>query len=772
MKFINFPQLIKGFVDAVPVPKQRLPRVIQLPVNDICNSRCQMCHIWKQKLGEQLTVEQYRAILSNPLFRNVSSVGVNGGEPTLRKDLPEVVGALVEMLPQLASINLITNCIQHKRVIASIDELARICAEKDIHLDVMASLDGIGEVHDRVRGIKGNFEAVVRVLDHIQAHEQVGSSRIGCTVIRDNVYDVENVLAWCEDRSVYARFRLGIPHQRLYGKGISDPFALTWEERFHFAAFLDHLYLRYEKNENRRSFYRSLRDQIIYEKPRTAGCAWKHQGVTLAYDGALAYCAVESKELGNLLEEDAESLYWSNAKHLSEIVRDKCSDCLHDYDGISNREDYVMNLGKRVLQKMPTFARDAVRTSSRWRRISHENKRFKSVQKAQVNSSRGVVRRASERALICGWYGTETLGDKAILGGIVNGLREVRPNIQIDLAAIEPYVSRNTLLQMPELEIESVHSLRQAKRLIREGHYGFVIMGGGPLMAAVSECIDILELFALGRSAGAKTIVAGCGVGPLGNETRNAIIGEILALADVVLLRDDASIQLSRERLGFKGEARRILDPAFFWIYDRLKQASTQPGQGGNEQVLLALRDWPIHEYGAGLDRHAAREIKSRFEQELQAFVIQAQEIGGGVEVVPFCMHKLAVGGDDRAFYRRVFASQPTLLKQMDHRHRTPEQDLNSFRTSRAVLAMRFHSVVFSLATSRPFLAIDYTRGGKVAGLLNDLELTSQLVSLSNFNGKVAVAELLGPLPAVTHLPEKIEASRSVLLEAMRTMLS
>src|SRR4051812_41896991 len=38
------------------------PRVIQFPVNDICNSRCVMCNIWQRKRDKEITPDELRAI--------------------------------------------------------------------------------------------------------------------------------------------------------------------------------------------------------------------------------------------------------------------------------------------------------------------------------------------------------------------------------------------------------------------------------------------------------------------------------------------------------------------------------------------------------------------------------------------------------------------------------------------------------------------------------------------------------------------------------------
>jgi polysaccharide pyruvyl transferase WcaK-like protein/MoaA/NifB/PqqE/SkfB family radical SAM enzyme len=724
-----------------------------------------MCHIWKQKRDTEISPADLRKVLANPLFRRVTSVGINGGEPTLRKDLAELAAAAGDALPRLERFNLITNAIVPKRVMPAIDALADLCAARGLHLDVMVSLDGIGEVHDRVRGIRGNFASAVEVLDHVQAHAGVHSTRIGCTVIRENVHHVEEVLHWCRSRALYARFRLGIPHKRLYGADLVAPFALTWDERFHFANFLDYLYLHYEREEGRRAFYRSLRDQVIYDAPRTAGCSWKNEGVTLLHDGGLAYCAVESRTLGNAIAEDAGSLYWSNADHLASIVSDKCRNCHHDYEGIADRRTYVRSVAKTLARSLPAGLPLAAASLGRRRRLQDERRRLSAV---RVLPDSGRRKKAtSRRVLVCGWYGTETLGDKAILGGIVQTLREAVPGVTVDVAAIEPYVTENTKRQMPALGLADVLDLPAAKTRVRAGTYGLLVLGGGPLMTGVSQLIDILELFGDARAAGTATLVAGCGIGPLGGE-REVLVREILERADRVLLRDRGSVDTARAKLGWAGEVGVILDPAFLWIA-REQQALPPPPDGC---VLLALREWPVHEYAGGLSADEALRSRDRFESETVRFVDRVGARVPGAAVTPFCMHKQAVGGDDRMFYRRLFAGRPDVLNRLDDRHRTPAEDLAAFRASRLVVAMRFHSVVFALSTGRPFVAVDYTLGGKIAGLLADLHLSDRLIPLPAFEADRAWDVALGEPPAISALEAPLEAARRTLAGAFTDLLS
>ena len=141
-----------------------------------------------------------------------------------------------------------------------------------------------------------------------------------------------------------------------------------------------------------------------------------------------------------------------------------------------------------------------------------------------------------------------------------------------------------------------------------------------------------------------------------------------------------------------------------------------------------------------------------RFESELLTLV-QTLRAKDDVLVTFVYMHTLTVGGDDRAFCRRLLGGDGG--EQVEWRRRTPRDELDILRTADGVIAMRFHSCVFCLAMGKPFIAIDYTRGGKIAGLLDDFQRSDARIDLESFSGRAAAEKLLEqlvlkrmPLPA------------------------
>ncbi|MFT8211611.1 MAG: hypothetical protein ACMZI0_15430 [Symbiopectobacterium sp.] len=64
--------------------------------------------------------------MNSSLFDEVEGIGFNGGEPTLRTELAELVEVVVNSLPKLKHVSLITNAYKYTQVIEKIEIIAPI----------------------------------------------------------------------------------------------------------------------------------------------------------------------------------------------------------------------------------------------------------------------------------------------------------------------------------------------------------------------------------------------------------------------------------------------------------------------------------------------------------------------------------------------------------------------------------------------------------------------------------------------------------------------
>jgi len=729
-----------------------------------------MCRIWENKKSDDISPDSLRKGLRNPLYSEVVAVGLNGGEPTLRKDLGELAEVLFEKLPKLRSVSLITNAYRFEEVIERITDVGTVVQKHGGLFDVMVSLDGYGEMHDRVRGKPGNFERAQKVIDFIQASPLVSNVRIGCTIIKENVYGLADLFEYCQSKGLYIKYRLGIPHQRLYTENLLDPYVLTAEDKYHIAEFLEGLIAHYETGEHQKFFYRSLIDQLIHKAPRKAGCDWQHRGATITSKGELLYCAVQSKTLGLIQEDDSQRIYFGNEEHLQDIIRTKCSDCNHDYVGIPPRQQYLKQLGLQAMRRFhlePTVRRVYRLTGLG---ILRERRGFATRRERMMHlvelppaalSTHGEAR----NVLICGWYGTETLGDKAILAGVIHGLREAVGPVEITLVALHPYVSEMSRRQMDELKGCRVVDLQEGVQAVAS--MDLVVFGGGPLMA-INELADMEAIFSAARRNSVPSLIAGCGVGPLGAGWHNDSLKNILSMASRRIYRDEKSRDLA-ESLGVDTSADIVAeDPAFTWLRNQRTRLQNVAPPSDHKVLLLGLRDFPYVAYARHLGKDECQVAKRRYEHVVVDALERLVALYPGLMIRPLPMCTNHFGDDDRWFYRRLFRGSARLQQRLDlsmlGAELPPLTYCEAFRSAHVALTMRFHSVVFALGLGTPTVAIDYTLGrGKVHALAERFGIPYQ--SLSVLDADFIVNEIDGLLKKSRAQAEGFESEFSAAMQ-------
>lgn len=441
---------------------------------------------------------------------------------------------------------------------------------------------------------------------------------------------------------------------------------------------------------------------------RLIGCPYQLTGVVLNSRGELAYCAPKSDIIGNSLDKSSLQLYKDNLQEKQRVIKDDCGNCIHDYHApITYRER------KRALDEQY------------WRSIITLSSDYKLKQFGKIEPKKN----GEFQIFITGWYGTETVGDKAILGQIIDELYEAYgTDIAVVVSSIFPIITKRTLkeLKFDNVEVSAVYS-QEFIEYVKGSK--LIVMGGGPLMDLDELAIPLLA-FRLAKSAGQKTIIYGCGLGPLNNLNCINAVKEILNIADTIKLRDNKSIELAKSWLNKVMEVELSGDPAKKYL-NRYLAKEIKP----KEKVVLTcfLREWTFEyskESMAEFD-----QLKIDFERGLASFIkrkaheIQAQEI------LLDHMHNFAMGNDDRDFSRyfiKTYFKDFEIPISYNKRLSTVSSVVDSMLDSSYNICMRFHSVVFAHTLNTDFTAIDYTRGGKILNYLNDNNCSQRMLTIDN----------------------------------------
>jgi MoaA/NifB/PqqE/SkfB family radical SAM enzyme len=134
----------------------RLP-ILLLNIHTLCNCRCVMCDIWKRTEGRELAVadlERHRASL---ISLGVEQVVFSGGEPLLHRDLLRLCNFFRELGIRITLLT--TGLLLNKRAAL----VARYVDE------VIISIDGPPDVHNKIRRIPRAFENIARGVRSVQS---------------------------------------------------------------------------------------------------------------------------------------------------------------------------------------------------------------------------------------------------------------------------------------------------------------------------------------------------------------------------------------------------------------------------------------------------------------------------------------------------------------------------------------------------------------------------------------------------------------------------
>lgn len=317
--------------------KKKYPQILQFPITNKCNSKCVMCNVPGFDSKGELTLEEFKKIMNDNIFKDIHSVGINGGEPFLKPDLISFIDVLVKR-KNLKYLNIISNGFLTDLILKKLEEIHTLCKKNDVNFHVSFSLDGYGEIHNVVRNTQNVFENVIKTINSIydKPSKYCDSYDIGCTIVKQNVDYLVELDAFMQNKQIPIKYRLGIENKRLNNLENADLYSVIKDLDARQTA-LEFLFAKiftsatiYEKFK-----YYALFDFLSESRARKLGCDWRNNGITLDSKGNIYYCAVNSPCLANLKKDKGEDAFFSavSIKEKKKIIDCYCNECIHDYYG-------------------------------------------------------------------------------------------------------------------------------------------------------------------------------------------------------------------------------------------------------------------------------------------------------------------------------------------------------------------------------------------------------------------------------------------------------
>ncbi|MBN2142452.1 radical SAM protein [Candidatus Woesearchaeota archaeon] len=159
------------------------PSTVHISITNRCNLRCRMCDIWKIPKGEELSTGEWKKIISSlKEWLGPFSLKIAGGEPLVRKDIPELIkfahgqGIFVGMS---TNGTLIDEDTARRLIEAGLDE---------IHI----SFDSTeAETHNFLRNDPSAYEQVINGISRLKRWKEY--FRSGITINLASVMNCKNI---------------------------------------------------------------------------------------------------------------------------------------------------------------------------------------------------------------------------------------------------------------------------------------------------------------------------------------------------------------------------------------------------------------------------------------------------------------------------------------------------------------------------------------------------------------------------------------------------
>jgi MoaA/NifB/PqqE/SkfB family radical SAM enzyme len=228
-----------------------------------------------------------------------------GGEPFLRADLDDlVIAGYNRCRPEVITIP--TNGMLTERVVTQVARMCRECPKSSIGINL--SLDGVGDEHDDIRGVEGNWKLSMetwRQLKELQKEHKNLVLTVHTVISRFNVQRfkaIQEGLRFLEPDSYITEVAEERVELDTVGWGIT-PLPDDYDE------IADFLSLQAQQSPARgiarftqafRAQYYQLAKRVLHERTQVIPCYAGWASAHIAPNGDLWSCCIRAESVGNV----------------------------------------------------------------------------------------------------------------------------------------------------------------------------------------------------------------------------------------------------------------------------------------------------------------------------------------------------------------------------------------------------------------------------------------------------------------------------------------
>jgi MoaA/NifB/PqqE/SkfB family radical SAM enzyme len=316
------------------------PRNAIVAVTLNCNARCTMCDIWQNDMHGEAAAEVFARLPDS-----LQDINISGGEPFLRRDLPEILAGIKRTNPRTRLV-ISTNGFQP----AKTRQMLPAILAADPKVAVRVSIDGLNATHDEIRGIPNGFRKCVETLDACR-EAGVDDLGVGFTLLERNVHELDAVHAFTEARRLQLSITVATDSAIYFGEHKEsmrphDSHAV----RQAFSHVIDTQLRKWDLKENFRGWFnRTLMD--YHETGRRPFTCDGASGFFYMDSFANVYlCHILNVRIGSLLHQSWEELWGSEEAQRAREVAAGCEKCWLLCTGKAQIWDHKWRIGAEMMR--------------------------------------------------------------------------------------------------------------------------------------------------------------------------------------------------------------------------------------------------------------------------------------------------------------------------------------------------------------------------------------------------------------------------------------
>lgn len=366
-------------------------------------------------------------------------------------------------------------------------------------------------------------------------------------------------------------------------------------------------------------------------------------------------------------------------------------------------------------------------------------------------------------------------GDRAILAGMINLIREIDPDAKI--SSLSQFQERDQrwfgidFLPMSPYSTSPIDFLR----LLRAARdFDFVLWGGGELLKDYTNKLSLfywaLKLWGL-RIANPRLIGAFQGIGPTRAKMSKRLIVAAVNQCRVFLLRDAESA----EKLAAWGAHAKLIssfDPAVL-------MTKPTPAETDDSTIGFGLRRWFHYRQSGWLPQKYKFWQRSRAAKQSPAELRYLDHCASladelierhqmAVQFFPMHMHG---SENDSGFARQVIARMrhPQRTSIVESDEFSPDQYLSAIAGCRLFVASRLHSAILATVAGVPAICLYYVDKGRL--FFEQLGLQRYSRSIDDMQAVNIVPELLELTDTLVAESARVQAQQAAAIAEMRSRL-